>query len=81
MVSTDESPSEKNPASINQAKQTRKNLRHASTADVRALLSDLRKRPLSQREFLRRLLKRAADQAATTDSAVQPAETHHTSTS
>lgn len=77
----DQTPSNTNTPSDNQAKETRKTFRHASTADVRALLSDLSKRPLSQREFLCKLLKRAAAQAATTDSAVLPAETHPTSTS
>lgn len=56
-------------------------LRLASTKEVRALLSDLSLRPLSQREFLCRLLKRAAVHAATKDSDVDPADTHPTSTS
>ncbi|HKE06841.1 MAG TPA: hypothetical protein VKB48_03375 [Candidatus Acidoferrum sp.] len=53
-----------------------------STKEVRALLSDLSLRPLSQRAFLCRLLKSAAaGHAAAKDSAVYPADTHHTSTS
>ena len=41
------------------------------------MLSDLSLRPLSQREFLCRLLKRVAVQAATKDSVVGPVESHH----
>lgn len=59
----------------------KKTLRVASTKEVRALLSDLSLRPLSQREFFCRLLKRAAVHAASKDSAVDTAESHHTSTS
>lgn len=61
--------------------ESRKSPRLVSTKEVRALLSDLSLRPLSQREFLCRLLKRAAVHAATKDSAVYPADTHPTSTS
>ena len=41
------------------------------------MLSDLSLRPFSQREFLCRLLKRTAAQAATKDSVVGPVESHH----
>ena len=80
MVAIDQTPGESS-TSNKQEKQTKKTLRYTSTADVRTLLSDLSMRPLSQREFLCKLLKRAAARAATTDSAVLPAESHHTTTS
>jgi len=55
-------------------------LSFASTDEVRALLSDLSTRSSSQREFFCRLLKRAASQAISKDSVVDPADSHHTST-
>lgn len=64
-----------------EAPESRKTIRMGSTKEIRALLSDLSLRPLSQREFLCRLLKRAAVHAARKDSAVIPADTHQTSTS
>ena len=67
---------------LTQASDSRRTLRMTSTKEVRALLSDLSLRPLSQRAFLCRLLKSAAaGHAAAKDSAVYPADTHHTSTS
>ena len=56
-------------------------LSFASTDEVRALLSDLSTRSSSQREFFYTLLKRAAAQAISTDSVIDPADSHHTSTS
>jgi hypothetical protein len=56
-------------------------LSFASTDEVRALLRDLSTRSPSQREFFYRLLKRAAAQAISTDSVVDPADPHQTSTS
>jgi len=56
-------------------------LSFASTDEVRTLLSDLSTRSTNQREFFYRLLKRAAAQAISTDSVVDPADAHHTSTS
>lgn len=53
----------------------------ASTEEVRALLSDLSTRSLGDREFFYELLKRAADRATSTDFAVDPADSHQTSTS
>ena len=67
---------------ITQASDSSRTLRMTSTKEVRAFLSDLSLRSLSQREFLCRLLKSAAAlRAAAKDSAVCPADTHHTSTS
>jgi len=63
------------------AVETRKRLRTASTSDIRAFLCDLKMRPQSQRRLLCRLLRRAAAQARTTDSAVDPVEAHPTPTS
>jgi hypothetical protein len=69
-------------ADIKQAFDSSRTLRMTSTKEVRAFLSDLNLRPLSQREFLCRLLKSAAAvHAAAKDSAVYPADTHHKSTS
>jgi len=48
-----------------------------SKRDIRALLIRLRMRRATEREILRRLLKRAAQQASTTDSAVRLAESPH----
>jgi hypothetical protein len=48
-----------------------------STADIRAFLTGLKMRPWTEREFLCRLLKRAAAQASTTGSAVHLAESPH----
>jgi len=48
-----------------------------SKTDIRGLLISLRVRPATEREFLCRLLKRAAQQASTTDSAVHLAERPH----
>jgi len=48
-----------------------------STAEIRAFLSSLKMRPWTEREFMCRLLKRAAAQASTTDSAVHLAESPH----
>jgi hypothetical protein len=48
-----------------------------SKRDIRTFLIDLRMRPATEREFLCRLLKRAAQQASTTDSAVHLAESPH----
>jgi len=60
----------------------RRTFQMTSTKQVRAFLSDLSLRPLSQREFLCRLLKSAsAAHAAAKDSAAYLADTHHTSTS
>lgn len=61
--------------------ESRKDLRCATAAEVRAMLTDLSLRPLNQREFLCKLLKRAARYASRKDFVVLPAETHHTSTS
>ena len=48
-----------------------------SIAEIRAFLSSLKVLPSAEREFLCRLLKRAAAQASTTDSAVHLAESPH----
>ena len=53
----------------------------ASTEEAEALLSDLSTRSPSQREFFGKLLKRAAAQVISTESAADPADTHHTPTS
>ena len=48
-----------------------------STAEIRAFLTSLKMRPVTEREFLCRLLKRAAARARTMDSAVHLAESPH----
>jgi len=55
----------------------KRNLRYASTADIRAFLCDLKMRPQSQRRILCRMLRRAAAYASTTVSVVHPVGTHH----
>ena len=71
----------KNFESKRQEWEKDKCLSFASTDEVRALLSDLNTRSPSEREFFYKLLKRAATQAISKDSVVDPADTHHTSTS
>lgn len=56
------------------------NLRYVSTADIRTFLCDLKMRPQSHRRILCRMLRRAAAQASTTDSAIHPVEAHHNPT-
>lgn len=80
MQVTDERQSKSNQTDKPETAKTRKRLRHSSTADVRAMLSDLSARPPSQREYLCKLLKRAATRASTKDFVVQPADTHHKTT-
>lgn len=80
MQVTDELQSKSNQADKPETVETPKRLRHSSTADVRAMLSDLSARPLGQREFLCKLLRRAATKASTKNFVVQPAETHHKTT-
>jgi hypothetical protein len=53
----------------------KKKVRHAKTADIRAFLTDLKNRPASQREFLRKLLKSAAAHSSCKVSVVRPANT------
>jgi hypothetical protein len=53
-------------------------LHSASTHQIRAFLSDLKTRPQRQRELLCRLLRRAAVDASTKDSVVDPTVAHHT---
>jgi hypothetical protein len=67
--------SEATPASY--STEFKRNLRHASTSDIRAFLCDLKMRPQTQRRLLCRMLRRAAAQASTTDSAVHLVESHH----
>lgn len=80
MQVTDERESKNNQADTPETVKTRKSFRHSSTADVRAILSDLSARPLGQREFLCKLLKHAATKASRKDFVVQPADTHHKTT-
>ena len=56
----------------------RKSLHNASTADIRAFLSELRTLPHSQRRLLCKLLRRAAAQTPGKVSVVQPADPHPT---
>ena len=79
----DKSKSNRNSESKRQVieREDNKCLSFASTDEVRALLTDLSTRTPSQREFFYKLLKRAAAQATSTDSVVDPADTHPTSTS
>jgi len=77
MQASHEPQSNTNATSGTRTLELKRSFRLTSTADARAMLSDLSLRPLSQREFLCRLLKRAAAQAATKDSVVGPVESHH----
>jgi len=63
-----------------QRQEKDKCLSFASTEEATALLSELGTRSPSQREFLGKLLKRAATRATSTDSVVDHADSHHTST-
>ncbi|HUL34250.1 MAG TPA: hypothetical protein VL128_10235 [Candidatus Eisenbacteria bacterium] len=54
------------------------NARFATSAEVRAALTQLTLRPHGQRMVLCRLLRRAAAQASATISVVHPAVSHHT---
>ena len=56
----------------------RKSLSKASTADIRAFLSELKTLPHSQRKLLCKLLKRAAATAPRKVSVVRPAVSHQT---
>jgi hypothetical protein len=83
MKAPDKPKSSTNSESKRQKREREKDkcLSFASTDEVRELLSDLSTRSPNQREFFYKLLKRAAARAISTDSAVDPADTHHTSTS
>jgi hypothetical protein len=52
--------------------------RKASTADIRALLSDLKTLPQGHRRLLCKLLRRAAAHAPRKVSVVRPADSHPT---
>ena len=54
------------------------NLQNASTADIRAFLSELKTLPHSHRKLLCKLLKRAAATAPRKVSVVRPADAHPT---
>ena len=54
----------------------KRNFRKATTAEVRAFLSDLKTLPHSHRRLLCRLLRRAAAQATGKVSVVHPADPH-----
>jgi len=73
-----ESPEKKKPA----AKRTpaaNQDKRYPKTAEIRALLSDLKLRPRSHREFICKLLKSAAARSAGKVSAVRHAIPTHPS--
>jgi hypothetical protein len=57
---------------------TRINFRNASTADIRALLCDLKTLPQGHRRLLCKLLRRAAATAPRKVSVVRPADAHPT---
>ncbi len=80
MYGSNDSRNDNKMVRVHCAVETTTSLRSASTADIRASLCDLKMRPESQRRLLCRLLRRAAAQASTTDSAVHPVEAHHIST-
>jgi|GEM_PF-2869529 hypothetical protein len=57
---------------------SKKRLPFATTAEIRAFLTDLKMRPYRQRQILCRMLRRAASQATTADSVVDPVVSHPT---
>lgn len=59
-------------------KTSKRDLRKASTTDIRAFLSELKTLPRSQRKLLCKLLKRAAATAPRKVSVVRPADPHLT---
>ena len=69
----------RNQPSVPRTERTpKRDLRKASTADIRAFLSELKTLPRSQRKLLCKLLKRAAATAPRKVSVVRLADPHQT---